>query len=116
MLLNVYRDQTVDTSTVRWWLMCFSTDNKDVCDKPHSTQLSTQKKARASISSFVQISPLYDGLDKKYFYNKATITDVKKWVTSVDTDLHEYGIQVTIHPWQNAELVLTIWRNRFFYS
>ena len=26
-LINVYGDQTVDVSTVRWWVVCFSTDN-----------------------------------------------------------------------------------------
>lgn len=32
-LLNVNRDQTVDVSTVRWWLMCFSNVHSE---KPHS--------------------------------------------------------------------------------
>ena len=34
-LLNVYRDQTVDVSTV-WWVARFSSSDSDVKDKPHS--------------------------------------------------------------------------------
>jgi len=35
-LLNVYRDQTVDVRTVRWWVAHFSSGNRDVNDKPRS--------------------------------------------------------------------------------
>jgi len=35
-LLNVYGDQTVDVSTVRRWVACFSSGNSDVKDKPRS--------------------------------------------------------------------------------
>jgi len=35
-LLNVHRDQTVDVSTVRQWMACFSSGDSDVKDKPHS--------------------------------------------------------------------------------
>ena len=35
-LLNVYGDQTLDVSTVGWWVMCFSNTDNDVKDKPHS--------------------------------------------------------------------------------
>jgi len=35
-LLNVYRDQTVDVSTVRQWVARFSSGDSDVKDKPHS--------------------------------------------------------------------------------
>jgi len=37
-LLNVYGDQTVDVSTVRWWVVCFSSSGSDLKDKPHSGQ------------------------------------------------------------------------------
>jgi hypothetical protein len=37
-LLNVYRDQTVDVSTVRWWVVCFSSGDSDVRERPHSGQ------------------------------------------------------------------------------
>jgi len=37
-LLNVYGDQTVDVSTVRWWVGHFSSGNSDVNNKPHSGQ------------------------------------------------------------------------------
>ena len=29
LILNIYGDQTVDVSTVRWWVMCFSSDDTD---------------------------------------------------------------------------------------
>jgi len=35
-LLNIYGDQTVDVSTVRQWVVCFSSGDSDVKDKPHS--------------------------------------------------------------------------------
>jgi len=35
-LLNVYGDQRVDVSTVKWWAVCFS--NGNVKDKPCSGQ------------------------------------------------------------------------------
>ena len=35
-LLNVYGDQTVDVSTVRQWVACFSSGDSDVQDKPRS--------------------------------------------------------------------------------
>jgi len=35
-LLNVYGDQTVDVSTVRWWVAHFSSGDSDVKDKPRS--------------------------------------------------------------------------------
>ena len=37
-LLNVYEDQTVDVSTVRQWVVRFSSGDSDVKDKPHSGQ------------------------------------------------------------------------------
>jgi len=37
-LLNVYGDQTVDVSTVRRWVACFSSGDSDVKDKPRSGQ------------------------------------------------------------------------------
>ena len=37
-LLNIYGDQTVDVSTVRQWVMCFSSSDSDMKDKPHSEQ------------------------------------------------------------------------------
>jgi len=40
-LPNVYGDQTVDVSTVRWWLAPFSSGDSDVKDKPHSGQSCT---------------------------------------------------------------------------
>jgi len=33
-LLNVYGDQTVDVSTARRWVACFSSGDSDVKDKP----------------------------------------------------------------------------------
>ena len=35
-LLNVCGDQTVDVSTVRRWVVCFSSGDSDVKDKPRS--------------------------------------------------------------------------------
>jgi len=35
-VLNVYGDQTVDVSTVRWWVARFSSGDSDVQDKPRS--------------------------------------------------------------------------------
>jgi len=35
-LLNVYGDQTVDVSTVRRWVVRFSSGDSDVKDKPRS--------------------------------------------------------------------------------
>ena len=32
-LLNVYGDQRVDVSTVRWWVVHLSSDNRDVEDQ-----------------------------------------------------------------------------------
>ena len=37
-LLNVYGDQTVDVSTERRWVACFSSNDSDVKDKPRSRQ------------------------------------------------------------------------------
>ena len=30
-LLNVYGDQTVDVNAVRWWVVCFSSGDSDLC-------------------------------------------------------------------------------------
>ena len=35
-LLNISGDETVDLSTVRWWVVCFSSVNSNVKDKPCS--------------------------------------------------------------------------------
>ena len=35
-LLKTCGDQTVDVSTVRWWVVCFSIGDNDIKDKPHS--------------------------------------------------------------------------------
>jgi len=35
-LLNIYGDQTVDVSTVRQWVECFSRDDSNAKDKPCS--------------------------------------------------------------------------------
>ena len=35
-LLNVYGDETVDVSTVRWWVVRFSSGDSEVKDKPRS--------------------------------------------------------------------------------
>jgi len=40
-LLNVHGHQTVDVSTVSWWVVCFSNGDSDVKDKPCSRQLCT---------------------------------------------------------------------------
>lgn len=32
-LRNVYGDQKADVSTVRWWIICFSSGSRDVCEK-----------------------------------------------------------------------------------
>lgn len=37
-LLNVYGDHTMNVRTVRWWIMHFSSGNRDMCNKPHSGQ------------------------------------------------------------------------------
>lgn len=34
--LNVYGDQTVDVSTVRWWVVHFNSGDNDAKDKPRS--------------------------------------------------------------------------------
>ena len=33
-LLNVYGDQTVDMSTVSWWVVCFSSGENNMREKP----------------------------------------------------------------------------------
>ena len=38
LLLNIYGDQTVNVSTVRWWVVHFSSGNIDVINKPYSRQ------------------------------------------------------------------------------
>ena len=38
-LLNVYGYQTVDVSSVRWWVVRFSSGDSNVKDKPRSRQL-----------------------------------------------------------------------------
>jgi len=38
-LLNIYGDETVDKSTVRWWVVYFSSSDSDVKYEPHSGQL-----------------------------------------------------------------------------
>ena len=38
-LLNVYGDQTVDVSTVRRWVACFSSGDSDMKDKTRSGQI-----------------------------------------------------------------------------
>ena len=38
LLLNIYGDQTVDMSTVRWWVVHFSSDNSSMKDKLCSGQ------------------------------------------------------------------------------
>ena len=40
-LMKVYGDQTVDVSTVRQWVACFSSGDSNVKDKPYSAQPST---------------------------------------------------------------------------
>jgi len=40
-LLNICGDQTVDVSTVRWWVLRFSSGDSNVKDKPHSGWLCT---------------------------------------------------------------------------
>ena len=35
-LLNVYGDQTVNVSTMRWKVVCFSSGDRKLKDKPHS--------------------------------------------------------------------------------
>ena len=40
-MLNLYGDQPEDVSRVRWWVVCFSSGDSDVKDKPHSGWLCT---------------------------------------------------------------------------
>lgn len=40
-LLNVYGHQTLHMSTVRRWLVCFSSNDSNMKDKPHSRQCTT---------------------------------------------------------------------------
>jgi len=37
--LNVDRDQTLDASTVGWWVVCFSSGNSSVKDEPFQTAM-----------------------------------------------------------------------------
>jgi len=63
-LVNVYGDQTVDVSTVRWWVACFSSGDSDMKDKQRSgcsAQLSHHEMKSISISSSVQIGGLQLG-------------------------------------------------------
>ena len=34
--IHFYGDQPADVSTVRWWVVCFSSGDSDMKDKPHS--------------------------------------------------------------------------------
>ena len=36
LLLNIYGDQTVNVSTVRWWVACFYSSNNNMNDRLHS--------------------------------------------------------------------------------
>ena len=55
-LLNIYGDQIVDVSTVRRWVVCFSSDDMDVKDKPRSRWPGTATKLRASPSAHLHKS------------------------------------------------------------
>jgi hypothetical protein len=50
-LVNMYGDQTVDVSTVRRWVVCFSSGNSDVRDRPHSGSPGTSYWAECKIQS-----------------------------------------------------------------
>ena len=40
-LLNIYGEQKVDVSTVKWWVMCFTGGDSDARGNQHSQQLCT---------------------------------------------------------------------------
>lgn len=62
-LLNGYGEQTVDVSTVRQWMLCFTSRNSDMRDNIPGgpAQLSAQKIKSALISSSLQICGLQPG-------------------------------------------------------
>ena len=37
-MLSIYGDQTADMGTVRQWVVCFTSGDSDMKDKPHSGQ------------------------------------------------------------------------------
>ena len=57
-LLSVYGDQTVDVSTLRRWVACFSSGDSDVQDKPRSGRPWTAVLKSVLISSSAPISGL----------------------------------------------------------
>ena len=86
IIIDVYGDQIEDVSTVRWWVMHFSSDNSDVNGKP--TQLSTYKIKSTLISWSVEKDGFY-GLH--FLDNDSIITTVKKnrflWVCHAKSHL-----------------------------
>jgi hypothetical protein len=45
-LLNIHGDQTVDMSTMMWWVVCFSSRDSHVRDRPCSRRLHTVVSSR----------------------------------------------------------------------
>ena len=75
-----------------------SSSNSFTNDKPCSAQLPTNKIESASISSYVWIRPVKDGLCRQHFPdNDTVITDVKEWVTSASVDFYENSMQALDH-------------------
>ena len=56
-LLNICGDQRVDVSTLRWWVVHFSSHDSNMKDKPHSRQPCRFLQARydCSCSSLVKV-------------------------------------------------------------
>jgi hypothetical protein len=53
-LLSVYRDQTVDVSKARRWVVRFSSGDSDVRDRPHSGQPCTAVRKGVVLLDFLE--------------------------------------------------------------
>ena len=71
-LLNIYSNQTVNVSIIRWKVMHFS------CGDSNVTQLSTYKMKNALIISFAKILSVKNELHKQHLTdNNAVVTVLK---------------------------------------
>ena len=61
-LLSIYRNHAADVSTIKRWVMCFSSGISDFSDKPHSTHAIKS----VLICSSVQIGPMKDALCRHF--------------------------------------------------
>jgi len=85
--LNVYGDQTGPVSTVRWWVVHFSTDNSDVKEKPsgcpgmhscHSMKWRASQSARPCETMDYDKETVFSYYDKESVYFLLTVSVSRK--------------------------------------